>query len=366
VIVPLACGLSVWFVWSCSYSSKMRKLVMSFLGLSAFFEVIFLVNSAKSLFSIFRSRNRGFSFFLRIPLYLIVIFVLKNTVKKPNLDSSEYREFVTVALNTWIDMVIQASELIILKKDSSLNQNTLSNLNTDKLFGYIYKLYYSDSNNLSVVASEIVSYLKTQGFEGFEKKPVFISDDITQLKEYSTTVTIDDEMHQFNYVIVDPEFIPLMDIELVQGENFSQDIKSQMGESYILNEAAWDILKHSKTKDAGYKINGGSLLGVIKNFHFESLHNTINPMMLYWAPDNYFNKALLKLTAGNRAQTINYINEIYKELAPGSLCKKKFIDEEFNALYTTDRIMVKLLGIFSLLAILIATLGIISLSYPLN
>ena len=49
-------------------------------------------------------------------------------------------------------------------------------------------------------------------------------------------------------------------------------------------------------------------------------------------------------------------------MAPGSLCKYQFIDDEFNQLYISERMMVKLLGIFSLLAILIATLGIISLS----
>ena len=85
-------------------------------------------------------------------------------------------------------------------------------------------------------------------------------------------------------------------------------------------------------------------------------------MILYWAPNHYFNKALLKLTAGNTAQTINYINKIYKELAPESLCKFQFVIDQFNYLYTTERMMVRLLGIFSMLAIFIATLGIISLS----
>jgi len=196
----------------------------------------------------------------------------------------------------------------------------------------------------------------------------FISDNITQFKQYSTAVEVDDEQYIFKFGYIDPEFIPLLDIELIQGENYSQDIKSQMvgrggvGGSYILNEAAWEIFKHSKTKDAGNKINDGTLLGVIRNFHFESFHNTINPMILYWAPINYSSKALLKLSAGNTTQTINYIDGIFKELAPESLFKYQFIDEEFNQLYTTDRIMVRLLGIFSMLAIFIATLGIISLS----
>ncbi|QIA06596.1 ABC transporter permease [Draconibacterium halophilum] len=213
----------------------------------------------------------------------------------------------------------------------------------------------SFTDNLSTFKSKLLENPNISGVS-------FISDDITMLKQYGTVVNVDEEGYVFKFAVIDPEFIPMMDIELLQGDNFSKDIQSQMGKSYIVNEAGWDILKNSKTKDAGYKINDGTLLGVIKNFHFESFHNKIEPMIFYWANNNYYNKALLKLTAGNTAQTINYIDKVYKEMAPESLCKYQFVDEEFNYLYNTERMMVRLLGIFSLLAIFIATLGIISLS----
>ncbi len=184
IVVPLGCGCSVWFVWSCSNSKIMRRLVMSFLGLSAFFEVVCLVNSAKSLFSIFRSRNRGFLFFLRLPLYLIVAFILKNTVKKPNLNSVEYRELVTAVLNIWIIMIVQAARLIVLSENSDNKEYELNKINADKLLEYIYKLYYSETENLPVVASEIISYLKTQGFEGVDKIPSFISNNSPEQQSF--------------------------------------------------------------------------------------------------------------------------------------------------------------------------------------
>ena len=81
-IVPVSCGLSVWFVWNCAHNGTIRKAVMSFLGLSAFFEVILLVNRVKGVFSFFRAGKGGFLSFFRIPFYLIVILVLKFTVKK--------------------------------------------------------------------------------------------------------------------------------------------------------------------------------------------------------------------------------------------------------------------------------------------
>lgn len=190
----------------------------------------------------------------------------------------------------------------------------------------------------------------------------FISDDITQLKEYSTAVEIDEETVAFKYGLIDPDFIPLMDIQFKQGENFSLDRPGQIGKAYILNEAAYNLFKHSKSKDAVHQINDGTLIGVVKNFHFESLHNNINPMILYWAPNSYYNKAFVKLNGVDIAQTIDHINKVYKEMAPGSLCKYQFIDDEFDHLYLAEGMMVKLLGIFSLLAIFIASLGVISLS----
>jgi len=242
---------------------------------------------------------------------------------------------------------------IITYKQLMYTQN--SNLGFTKEQVLSVDLVPSLKDNLNIFKSRLLENPNINGVS-------FISDDITMLKQYGTSVNVDDERYVFKFAIIDPEFIPMMDIELIQGENFSQDIQSQKGESYILNEAAWDILKNSKTKDAGYKINDGTLLGVIKNFHFESFHNKIEPMIFYWASNSSYNKALLKLTTVNRGQTINSIDKIYKEMAPGSLCKYHFVDEEFNSLYTTERMMVKLLGIFSMLAIIIATLGIISLS----
>ncbi|MBT3382535.1 MAG: hypothetical protein HN778_14310 [Prolixibacteraceae bacterium] len=258
----------------------------------------------------------------------------------------------------YVISIILISGTIITYKQLLFTSN--SNLGFNKEQVLSVNLDPSLKANLATFKSKLLENPNISGVS-------FISDDITMLKQYSNAVQVDEEQYIFKYGLIDPEFIPLLDIELVQGENFSRDIQSQMfqresGGGYILNEAAWNILKQSKTKDAGYNINGRTLLGVIENFHFESFHNKIDPMILYWAPSDYLNKALLKLSAGNTAQTMNYIDEIFKELAPQSLFKYQFIDEEFNHLYTTDRIMVRLLGIFSMLAILIATLGIISLS----
>ena len=174
-IVPVSCGLSVWFVWNCAHNGTIRKAVMSFLGLSAFFEVILLVNRVKGVFSFFRAGKGGFLSFIRIPFYLIVILVLKFTVKKPVYDNPEYRKLVIAILDLWIDIVIKESRLILATRTSKDTLPEKQKIEIKKLLSYIYKLYNSNEETLPLVASEIVSFVKTQGFEGLKNQPVFLS-----------------------------------------------------------------------------------------------------------------------------------------------------------------------------------------------
>ena len=191
----------------------------------------------------------------------------------------------------------------------------------------------------------------------------FVSDDITQLKQYSTLVNTGGEDHLFKMAFIDPSFLKLMEIGLIRGNDFSWEIPTQMTDNYIINEAAWDILKNSSIEKEGYKIRNRRLLGVIKNFHIESLHYKVSPMIFYWGNTQEYNKALLKLKNGNYAQTLDYIKDVFKKLAPGSMCKYKFLDESIKQLHHPEEMIVRLLGIFSLLALIIASVGIISLSF---
>jgi len=191
----------------------------------------------------------------------------------------------------------------------------------------------------------------------------FVSDNITHFNQYSRELDIDEKRISMNYAAVDPDFIPLLDIKMVQGENFSWDIKSQANSGYILNEAAWDLLKNTSLKDKGFELENRSLLGVAGNFHFESFHTKINPVILYWNNNELStNRVLLKLSGNSVVQTLGHIDEVFHEFAPSSLCKYRFVNQELDYLYRAENTLVKLFSLFSLLAVFIAGLGIFSLS----
>ncbi len=190
----------------------------------------------------------------------------------------------------------------------------------------------------------------------------FLSDEITQLHEYKTAVPVDGENSLFNYAVVDPDFVSLMDINVVSGDNFSWDIRSQMTEGYIVNESGWKILENSDLKYKGYSLGKRRLIGVVNDFHFESLHKNVFPMLFIWGEPDGANNMLVKLSNDNYGQTIDYIKDQVRDIAPGSICKYSFLDQSLNELYESENKVVSLLGMFSLLAILIASVGVFSLS----
>lgn len=142
VTAPIASGLSVWFVWCCTNNCIMRKITK--------------------------------------PLLIL----LKLSIKKPNFDNPEYKEFVKIILNTWINMILKVSRLIIIEGSSDSALQVSHKLNIEKLLVYIYKLFNSNSTNLRIVASEIITFFKMQGFEGFEQQPSFLSNKPILYKQF--------------------------------------------------------------------------------------------------------------------------------------------------------------------------------------
>jgi putative ABC transport system permease protein len=218
------------------------------------------------------------------------------------------------------------------------------------------KLVPDMKNNLDGFKSKLLENPNIKGVS-------FASDNVTRFNQYTTELNIDNKLVVFNYAEVDPDFIPLLDMKILQGENFSWNIKSQANGGYILNEAAWDILKNTSLKEKGYNMEDRTLIGVVDNFHFESFHSKINPMILYWQKEiQYSNNVLIKLSANNTVQTLKCIENIFHKSAPNDLFKCQFINQELDHLYRSEKILVTLFCIFALLAVFIASLGIFSLS----
>ncbi len=102
------------------------------------------------------------------------------------------------------------------------------------------------------------------------------------------------------------------------------------------------------------------VIGVVKNFNFESLRNPIQPyILLLQDENNYWGYITVRLSPANYSATINEIEKIWKEYASNSPLQYYFLDADFEKMYSQEKQNARMAMIFSLLAIFIASLGLV-------
>jgi putative ABC transport system permease protein len=107
--------------------------------------------------------------------------------------------------------------------------------------------------------------------------------------------------------------------------------------------------------------NQGTIVGVVKDFHFGSLKESIFPMIIRSEGYSEFNIAFVKYKPGNGKQTLAALEQLHTNLNPAFPFEYQFVDQEYNKLYKSESIFYKLSTYFSILAILISCLGLFGL-----
>ena len=164
----------------------------------------------------------------------------------------------------------------------------------------------------------------------------------------------------------DYDLISTMGLEVVEGRSFNSEIVSDSS-AVIINEAAARIFKWKDPIGKQLQpINGPiyNVIGVVKDFHFESLHQEIGPLALFASNLNAraSNLMVVKTNTANIKSTLNFIDEQWKEFVPERPLAYRFVNEEFGALYQAEQRSGKVFTSFSVLAIIIACLGAFGLA----
>jgi putative ABC transport system permease protein len=171
------------------------------------------------------------------------------------------------------------------------------------------------------------------------------------------------------YVDVDYDFLKTYNIELKQGRFFSRDFSTDSN-AVLVNEAA---LKEFNTinpigkslvsvPDGNRRINF-NIIGVIKDFNYESLHKKVRPLVLYLKPEhNPANVITVRVASNNIRNTIKYIENNWKSFSDNEQFVFNFVDENIARLYSNEERVETIVTVFSFLAIFIACLGLFGLS----
>lgn len=167
----------------------------------------------------------------------------------------------------------------------------------------------------------------------------------------------------FYRIVVDADFLNVYGIEIESGRNFSKDLISDVGNAYILNKPAVRRLGFENPIGSkfGFDNTMGTVVGVTKDFHFESLHKPITPLGIGFSDKRYFNFLSIRFRSNDVSSTIKNIEQIWKSFASRSPFKYAFLDDHLNMLYLKDQKLSESLNYFSLMALFITSLGIFGL-----
>ncbi len=168
---------------------------------------------------------------------------------------------------------------------------------------------------------------------------------------------------QFAAISVGYDFAKTMDVTMLRGRDFSKDFPSD-STGYILNEEAVKKIGYRDPKGKSITLwgNKGSIIGVMQDFHFNSLHVPVKPMILHFAEQDEGGVALVRIEAGKTKQALAGLKIVCKNINPKFPFTYLFSDEEYSKLYKSEQVVSRLSDSFAVLAIFISCLGLLGLS----
>ncbi|HEY4326625.1 MAG TPA: ABC transporter permease [Mucilaginibacter sp.] len=168
---------------------------------------------------------------------------------------------------------------------------------------------------------------------------------------------------QFTQASVGYDFVKSMKIKMLTGRDYSRDFPSD-SVGYLVNETALKAIGYKNPVGQPLTFWGkkGRIIGVIKDFHFNSLHQQINPLVLRLGENASYGSALIRIQAGKTKEALAALQAIWKQLNPDFAFNYTFSDDQYQKLYQNEQVTGKLSDAFSFLAIFISGLGLLGLA----
>jgi len=171
-----------------------------------------------------------------------------------------------------------------------------------------------------------------------------------------------EEMVLFCIHDVGYDFFETFGMTMAEGRTFSKTFPTDSN-AYILNEKAVDIMgiQNPVGKMFSQDSSKGNIIGVVKNFHFKSLKNEIEPLV-FRLPTNRARRIFIKISSNDILGTMKYIDSTWKMFVPDYQTELNFLDDAYDRLYRTENRTGKLIDYFTFLAIMITGLGLFGLA----
>ncbi|SDD42543.1 putative ABC transport system permease protein [Dyadobacter soli] len=206
------------------------------------------------------------------------------------------------------------------------------------------------SKNSNIASFSIISTLPGERFGNYDASPLHRPEQ-NPLPENSRMLWSDEK------------FLTTLGIQLKDGRAFRKQFPEVKNHEFILNEAAVKVYRLKNPVGEAFVADGdtGTVVGVVKNFNFASLHGGVEPLVIQYIPfrSNYI---LVKVKGGSLPATIQFLESRVHALAPDAKFTYSFLDQNLDKLYVTENRMSKVFTGFAALSIFISCLGLFGLS----
>jgi len=162
---------------------------------------------------------------------------------------------------------------------------------------------------------------------------------------------------------VDYNYLETIGLEMVHGRFFSKEYATDASEAYVVNEAAVRAMEMEEPIGKELRVwdLGGRIIGVVKDYHFESLHHDIIPMAMRIRP-NWYSMACIRINPNNVTAALSFLEEKWEEMYPEYPFEYRFLDDTINNQYRSEDAIGRIVKYFTFLAIFISSLGLFGLA----
>ncbi len=289
------------------------------------------------------------------------IVVLKGKINKGF--SRNYFRSSLVVFQFFTSIVLIIGTIVVFRQLNYI-QNKKIGFNKDQVI--VINGTGALGNNADAFKNEVgkMSGVRTASFAGY----LPVSNSSRSDNTFSTEAVMN-EKNGFNMQVwnIDYDYIPTMGMEMLKGRNFSPDFSGD-STGLIINEATAKVIGYNDP--IGKKLyssdgNAGNntvytIIGVVKNFNFESLRQNIGPLCFRLGYNKW--ATAFKVSATDIQALIKNIESKWKVMAPGMPFSYQFLDEAFDSMYRAEQRVGKVALSFAVLAILIACLGLFGLA----
>lgn len=166
-----------------------------------------------------------------------------------------------------------------------------------------------------------------------------------------------------HFTYVDFDYFKAAGMEMKEGRAYSMAHPTDMDSAFVVNEEVVKLMDVDSALGRSFSFGDrtGTIIGVVKNFHFQSLKRTVEPLILLLTKD-YLNVILVRISAQNMSAALGNIEKTWNKVLPNVPFEYNFPDEEIKALYQSEERMGDVLKYFTILAVFIACLGLFGLA----